>query len=62
MNKGYTGIEISNMVKLPEELDKQFYNRGVLRHGDRHDTRAIYQRYMGFYDGNAGDARPVAAG
>jgi alkyl sulfatase BDS1-like metallo-beta-lactamase superfamily hydrolase len=49
MNKGYTGIEISNMVKLPPELDKQFYNRGY--YGSvRHNTRAIYQRYMGFYD------------
>ena len=28
MNKGYTGVEISNMVKLPPELDKQWYNRG----------------------------------
>lgn len=51
MNKGYTGIEISNMVKLPEELDKQWYNRNY--YGTvRHNTRAIYQRYMGFYDGN----------
>jgi alkyl sulfatase BDS1-like metallo-beta-lactamase superfamily hydrolase len=49
MNKGYTGIEISNMVKLPPELDKQFYNRGY--YGSiKHNTRAIYQRYMGFYD------------
>ncbi|MEW6454164.1 MAG: alkyl sulfatase dimerization domain-containing protein [Pseudomonadota bacterium] len=49
MNKGYTGIEISNMVKLPPELDKQFYNRGY--YGSvRHNTRAVYQRYMGFYD------------
>ena len=51
MNKGYTGIEISNMVKLPPELDKAWYNRGY--YGTvRHNTRAIYQRYMGFYDGN----------
>jgi alkyl sulfatase BDS1-like metallo-beta-lactamase superfamily hydrolase len=51
MNKGYTGIEISNMVKLPPELDKQWYNRGY--YGTmRHNTRAVYQRYMGFYDGN----------
>ena len=28
MNEGYTGIEISNMVKLPPELDQQWYNRG----------------------------------
>src|SRR5262245_34911512 len=51
LNKGYTGIEISNMVKLPPELDKQWYNRGY--YGTvRHNTRAIYQRYMGFYDAN----------
>jgi alkyl sulfatase BDS1-like metallo-beta-lactamase superfamily hydrolase len=51
LNKGYTGIEISNMVKLPAELDKQWYNRGY--YGSvRHNTRAVYQRYMGFYDGN----------
>jgi alkyl sulfatase BDS1-like metallo-beta-lactamase superfamily hydrolase len=51
MNKGYTGIEISNMVKLPPELDKQWPNRGY--YGSvRHNTRAVYQRYMGFYDAN----------
>jgi alkyl sulfatase BDS1-like metallo-beta-lactamase superfamily hydrolase len=51
MNKGYTGVEISNMVKLPPELDKPCYNRGY--YGTvKHNTRAVYQRYMGFYDGN----------
>lgn len=51
MNKGYTGIEISNMVKLPPELDKAWPNRGY--YGTvKHNTRAVYQRYMGFYDGN----------
>jgi len=51
MNKGYTGIEISNMVKLPPELDKAWYNRGY--YGSvKHNTRAVYQRYMGFYDAN----------
>jgi alkyl sulfatase BDS1-like metallo-beta-lactamase superfamily hydrolase len=49
MNKGYTGVELSNMIKLPPELDKQWYNRGY--YGSvKHDTRAVYQRYMGFYD------------
>ncbi len=39
------------MVKLPPELDKEWYNRGY--YGTvKHDTRAVYQRYMGFYDGN----------
>jgi alkyl sulfatase BDS1-like metallo-beta-lactamase superfamily hydrolase len=51
MNKGYTGVEISNMVKLPPELDKKWHTRGY--YGTmKHNTRAVYQRYMGFYDAN----------
>lgn len=51
MNQGYTGIEISNMIKLPPELDKEWFSRGY--YGSvKHNTRAVYQRYMGFYDGN----------
>lgn len=51
MNKGYTGVEISNMIKLPPELDKPWYNRGY--YGTlKHNSRAVYQRFMGFYDGN----------
>src|SRR5205085_907151 len=51
MNEGYTGIEISNMVKLPPELGTPWFNRGY--YGTvKHDARAVYQRYMGFYDGN----------
>ena len=51
MNEGYTGVEISNMIKLPPELDKDWYNRGY--YGTvKHNTRAVYQRYMGFYDAN----------
>jgi alkyl sulfatase BDS1-like metallo-beta-lactamase superfamily hydrolase len=51
MNKGFTGVEISNMIKLPAELDREWYSRGY--YGSvRHDSRAVYQRYMGFYDGH----------
>ena len=51
MNEGYTGVELSNMIKLPPELDQSWYNRGY--YGTvKHDTRAVYQRYMGFYDAN----------
>lgn len=51
MNEGYTGVEISNMIKLPPELDKEWFSRGY--YGSvKHDTRAVYQRYMGFYDAN----------
>jgi len=51
MNKGYTGSEIADMIKLPPELDQQWYNRGY--YGTlRHNSRAVYQRYMGWYDAN----------
>ena len=29
-NNGHTPVEIANMIKLPESLDKQFYNRGTM--------------------------------
>jgi alkyl sulfatase BDS1-like metallo-beta-lactamase superfamily hydrolase len=51
MNEGYTGVELSNMIDLPPELANAWYNRGY--YGTvKHDTRAVYQRYMGFYDAN----------
>jgi len=54
MNKGYTGEEISEMIKLPPELDKYFPDRGY--YGTlRHNSRAVYQRYMGWYNGNPSD-------
>ncbi|WP_309261887.1 alkyl/aryl-sulfatase [Lysobacter arvi] len=51
MNKGYTGTEIADMIQLPPSLAKAWYSRGY--YGTvKHDSRAVYQRYMGFYDGN----------
>lgn len=51
MNEGYTGLELSNMIQLPPELARSWYNRGY--YGSiKHNTRAVYQRYMGFYDAN----------
>jgi alkyl sulfatase BDS1-like metallo-beta-lactamase superfamily hydrolase len=51
LNKGYTSTEIAEMIKLPPELDKAWFNGnyyGTLKH----NSRAVYQRYMGFYDSN----------
>lgn len=51
MNQGYTGSEISEMIELPPELGNFWPNRGY--YGTlRHNSRAVYQRYMGWYDGN----------
>lgn len=50
-NKGYTPVEIAEMLKLPESLDKEFYNRGY--YGTlSHNVRAQYQLYFGWFDGN----------
>jgi len=51
MNKGYTGTEIADTIQLPPSLAKSWYNRGY--YGTlKHDSRAVYQRYMGWYDAN----------
>ena len=56
-NQGYTPIELSNMIKLPENLDKQFYNRGY--YGSvSHDVKAQYQLYFGWFDGNPANLNP----
>lgn len=51
MNQGFTGEEISEQIRFPDSLDKFWPNRGY--YGTlRHNSRAVYQRYMGWYDGN----------
>ncbi|MDO5702384.1 MAG: alkyl sulfatase dimerization domain-containing protein, partial [Lachnospiraceae bacterium] len=50
-NKGYTAPEISNMLRLPERLNKVWYTRqyyGTLSH----NIKAVYQKYLGWYDAN----------
>lgn len=50
-NQGYTPDEIGEMIKPPKELDAKWYNRGY--HGTlSHNARGIYQKYIGFWDGN----------
>lgn len=51
INQGYTSTEIENMIELPEALNKVWYTRqyyGTLKH----NVKAIYQKYMGWYDAN----------
>ena len=51
INHGYTGSEIAEMLQLPESLDQQWYTHGY--YGTlNHNIKAIYQRYIGWYDGN----------
>jgi alkyl sulfatase BDS1-like metallo-beta-lactamase superfamily hydrolase len=54
MNQGYNGEEISEIITLPEELENNWATRGY--YGTlRHNSRAVYQRYMGWYNGNPSD-------
>ena len=51
LNKGYNGPEIAEMMTLPPALDKTWSSRGY--YGSvSHNVKAIYQRYMGWFDGN----------
>lgn len=51
INKGWTGTEIAEDLKLPPVLEQAWHARGY--YGSvSHNLKAIYQRYMGWYDGN----------
>jgi len=61
MNAGYTPREIADRIKLPASLQSQWGARGY--YGDlRHNVKAVYQFYLGAYDGNPAhlDALPPA--
>ena len=58
INQGYTSDEISNMIELPKELAKNWYTRqyyGTVAH----NSKAVYQKYMGWYDANPVNLNPL---
>lgn len=58
INQGYTSDEISNMIELPEGLAKNWYTRqyyGTVAH----NSKAVYQKYMGWYDANPVNLNPL---
>ena len=57
-NAGYTPREIAETVKLPKSLATHFGARGY--YGDlRHNVKAVYQFYLGAYDGNPANLNPL---
>ncbi|MFD7297512.1 alkyl/aryl-sulfatase [Streptomyces sp. NPDC059897] len=51
INKGWTGAEIAEHLPLPPALENAWNARGY--YGSvSHNLKAIYQRYMGWFDGN----------
>ena len=58
MNAGMTPREIADTVKLPPSLQQHFGARGY--YGDlRHNVKAVYQFYLGAYDGNPANLDPL---
>ncbi|MEQ1752508.1 MAG: alkyl sulfatase dimerization domain-containing protein [Micropepsaceae bacterium] len=58
MNAGFTPTEIAEVLKLPDVLAKQWFNRGY--YGTMsHNSKAVYQRYMGWYDANPANLNPL---
>ena len=58
INQGYTSDEISNMIELPKEHAKNWYTRqyyGTVAH----NSKAVYQKYMGWYDANPVNLNPL---
>ena len=51
LNQGYTGTEIAEVIEVPPKLDAAWHTHGY--YGSvSHNVKAIYQRYLGWYDGN----------
>ncbi|MBB1158149.1 alkyl/aryl-sulfatase [Amycolatopsis dendrobii] len=51
MNQGLVGSEIAETFALPPALEKAWHARGY--YGSvSHNVKAVYQRYLGWYDGN----------
>ncbi|EHP42432.1 metallo-beta-lactamase family protein [Cupriavidus basilensis OR16] len=59
MNHGLTPMDIADTLrKLPEPLASKWYARDY--YGSiSHNVRAVYQRYLGFYDGNPAHLNPL---
>ena len=58
INQGLTATDIADRISLPESLAKHLHSRGY--YGDlRHNVKAVYQFYLGFYDGNPARLDPL---
>jgi alkyl sulfatase BDS1-like metallo-beta-lactamase superfamily hydrolase len=58
MNKGWRPAEIAEMVELPPGLAERWSVRGY--YGTvSHNVKAVYQRYLSWYDGNPCNLHPL---
>jgi alkyl sulfatase BDS1-like metallo-beta-lactamase superfamily hydrolase len=58
LNQGFTAPEIAERLELPASLANEWENRDY--YGTvGHNAKAIYQKYLGWYDGNPANLRPL---
>jgi alkyl sulfatase BDS1-like metallo-beta-lactamase superfamily hydrolase len=58
MNHGLTASEIAEVIRLPKSLERAWHARGYYGH-IRHNAKAIYQKYLGWYDANPVNLDPL---
>lgn len=58
INQGMTMNEIAESIKLPPSLAQEWHCRNYYGHL-KHNVKATYQFYMGFYDGNPAHLDPL---
>ncbi len=58
MNHGLTATEIAETIRLPRSLEGAWHGRGYYGH-IRHNVKAIYQKYLGWYDANPVNLDPL---
>ena len=57
-NQGHTPVEIAEELKLPKTLDNEWYLKDY--YGSfNHNSKAVYQFYLGWYDGNPANLFPL---
>jgi alkyl sulfatase BDS1-like metallo-beta-lactamase superfamily hydrolase len=56
-NKGFSPLEAAEVIELPDELRRQWFNRGY--HGTlHHDVRAVFAKELGLWDGDPVSLHP----
>ncbi len=58
INHGLSASEIAETIRLPASLEGAWHGRGYYGH-IRHNVKAIYQKYLGWYDANPANLDPL---
>lgn len=58
LNQGFTAAEIAETLRMPASLARDWASRGY--YGTlRHNAKAVYQKYLGWYDANPANLDPL---